>query len=744
MKMIRKINKNSALIIIITLVLILIPQLFWGKLFIVGGDDSRLYYIFPQQFLDNFVFKISSDNILGNIAGYSPRSFLAPVIYIIFLLKQIPFLNVQLLMYGLNLGLGFLFFYFFLGIWIKDKKNYSIYIKIIASFLYVFSTYLINTLYVNQLLAVYLVFTIPCSLYFFLKALEGKNIFLLLLSSLVFSIFSSTFNTLPWSAAVFIVLIPILIYEFWKQKKIFIFYSLIFSFVTILLNLHWLLPLFYSYFNKMGSVSAIDYYSSEQFKISSNNLIRAVTGIFGQLNIIFNERNTLFVKNFSIFIFLKEVFILTIVSAGIFIKKSDIIFRKYYLVGLSSLLLAFFFFSPSFGNWSVNLFIFLNNKIPFFSMFRNMYDKFSFALAFAYSFSFAISLVIIVNIIKSKKTIQLFLLLISIIIFLNASSFIFQTKNDKSTFNSISGSFENSFYDLIKYAKTLKSGSTFLWIPLNYPSYSYMQDVKNKEHFYFGTSPFSILTGKKDYTGYLSFGTGLEPNLGEKIFNAIERKDYFYVGKTFQKLNINYIIDNKEKLPNEAKDFLYSGNMLQIQNEEFRSSILGKEIKNFDSKFILYEINPKYRSNLFYLTDTIDNRYDEYKYVKFTQKSNSEYYITLEHIQEKQLLIFQDLYSKGWILYLNSNNKNILYQKGNNISLHDNFANGWLIDVNDIKRKFSNEYYTENRNGSINLNLILDYYPQELVYIGGGISIITALFIVFLEIFHLNKILKKK
>ncbi len=742
MRILRKINKNSALILIITLVLILIPQLLWGKLFIVGGDDSRLYYIFPKQFLDNFVFKISSDNILGTIAGYSPRSFLAPVIYIIFLLKQIPFLNVQLLMYGLNLGLGFLFFYLFLGIWIKNNENYKIYIKIVSSFFYIFSTYLINTLYVNQLLAVYLVFTIPCSLYFFLKALERKNIFLLLLSPLVFSIFGSTFNTLPWSAAAFIVLSPVFLYKFWEQKKIFILYLLIFSFVTILLNFHWILPLFYSYFNKTGSVSALEYYSSEQFKTSSGNLIKGVSGIFSQLNTVFNERDTTIIKDFSVLIFLKEIFILVIVSAGISIRKTEVVLRKYYLISLSCLLLAFFFFSPSFGNWSVNIFIFLNEKIPFFSMFRNMYDKFSFALAFSYAFAFAISAVIIVERIRNKRYVQMFLTLLLIIIFVNAHSFIFQVDNNTKTFNTISGIFRKEFYDLVEYTQSINPGSRFAWMPLNYPSYAYMEDAKNKGHFYFGTSPLSIITGKVDYTGYLSFGTGFDPDLGGKIFKAIEGKEYSYVGKTFQKLNINYIIDNKEKLPNEAKNFLYSGNMLQIQDKDFRNAILGKEIKNFGNTYTLYEIKPTFKSNLFYLTDSRDSSYDKYKYVKFTQKSNSEYSIVLEHIKGKQLLIFQDLYNKGWILYLNGSKNNILYQKDKNISLHENFANGWFINTNEIRKQFDKGFYTENTDGSINVNLTLDLYPQKLVYIGMTISIITLLVIALLEIYYLFKNIK--
>lgn len=743
MKIIKKININFIVVLIITIVLFLIPQLFWGKLFIVGGDDSRLYYIFPQEFLNNFVFKITSDNILGTIAGYSPRSFLAPMIYLIFILKQISFLNVQLLMYGLNLGLGFLFFYLFLGIWIKNKKDYYTFIKIVSSFFYILSTYLINTFYVNQLLAVYLVFTIPCSLYFFLKSLEQKNVFLLLLSAVIFSLFSSTFNTLPWSVAIFIVLTPIFIYKFLEKKRIFISYVLIFSFVTILLNFHWILPLFYSYFNNTGSISALEYYSSEQFKTSSGTLIKGVSGIFSQFNTVFNERSTTIIKDFSALTFFKGIFILIIVSAGIFIKRTEISLKKYYLVSLSCLLFAFFFFSPSFGNWSINIFVFLNEKIPFFSMFRNMYDKFSFALAFSYAFAFAISATILAERLKNRKYVFLFLVIVLIVIFFNARSFIFQMHNDTKTFNSISGIFTKEFYDLTQYVKNTESGSRLAWIPLNYPSYAYMEDAKNNGHFYFGTSPLSILTEKVDYTGYLSFGTGLDPDLGGKIFKAIEDKNYSYVGKVFQKLNINYIIDNKEKLPNQAKDFLYSGNMLKIQDKNFNNAILGKEIKNFDDRFILYEINSKYKSNLFYLTDDKNSTYKDYRIVKFNQKSNLEYYVSLNRVKGKELLIFQDLYNRGWVLYLNNDRNNVLYQKQKNISLHDNFANGWIIDENEIKKQFNKEFYDENTDGSININLKLEFYPQKLVYIGGIVSLTTLLLIFLLDSYYFLKTLKR-
>ncbi len=736
MMILRKIiNKNFLLLFLIFLILILIPQLFWGKLFIVGGDDSRLYYIFPEDFLKNFVFKISSDNILGNIAGYSPRSFLAPIIFIIFLLKQISFLNVQLLMYGLNLAFGFLFFYLFLGLFIKKNQPYNVEIKIISSLFYIFSTYLIQTLYTNQLLAVYLVSTVPCTLYLFIKGVREKNIALVLLSVLIYSIFSSTFNTLPWSMALLIVLVPLLFFVFLEHKKTFLFYSVIFFVFLILTNLHWIAQLVYSQFSDTGSASVFSYYSANPFRYQSGNLIKAVIGIFTPLNWVFNERSTNFLSTYTVFIAIKSIFLLFIILAGIVADNKDKKLFKYYLISLYCLALSFFFFSPSFGNWSINLFVFLNNNVPFFSMFRNMYDKFSFALSFSYAFAFAIAAIILLEKLKNKKIAIYFLSFILIIILINTRSFISPTYKDSNFSTRISGDFSKDFYSLNSYLKNIDDSFAVMWLPLNYPGYVYIEDVNNKNHFYFGTSPVSILAGRKDYAGYLSFGTAFDPDLGRKIFKLIKEKRYSEVGRILRLLNIKYIVDNKTSLPKEAENFLYSETTPKIEDTSLRNALLGVKVKDFGKDFSLYKINDAFRSTIIYLSDNSLNVY-MHNGIKFSRKSSSEYSIVINNFSGRKTLVFQDLYNKGWKLNIKGKKQSSKFKK-ENFSLYNNFANGWILDENEIQKSFNKEFYTKNPDGSINFTLDLYFFPQRINNIGIAVSAISFFAIIIYELRYL-------
>ena len=150
---------SKFLLSIIFFLLILIPIVIQGNLYYVGGDDTRLYYIYPEEFLNNFTFNIISDNTLGGAnTGYSGNTHLAPLfITIYFLKKALPFVNTQSLMYGLNYAFGFLFFYLFISIWFKTKNTYQFWSTVVASLLYVFSPLLVGTLYRNQLMAMYLI-----------------------------------------------------------------------------------------------------------------------------------------------------------------------------------------------------------------------------------------------------------------------------------------------------------------------------------------------------------------------------------------------------------------------------------------------------------------------------------------------------------------------------------------------------------------------------------------------------------
>ncbi len=57
----------------------------------------------------------------------------------------------------------------------------------------------------------------------------------------------------------------------------------------------------------------------------------------------------------------------------------------------------------------------------------------------------------------------------------------------------------------------------------------------------------------------------------------------------------------------------------------------------------------------------------------------------------------------------------------------DEYANGWIVDAESIKRTFPKNSYTENSDGSIDIQLTLYFKPQTYFYLGVIISILTVL-----------------
>ncbi len=73
----------------------------------------------------------------------------------------------------------------------------------------------------------------------------------------------------------------------------------------------------------------------------------------------------------------------------------------------------------------------------------------------------------------------------------------------------------------------------------------------------------------------------------------------------------------------------------------------------------------------------------------------------------------------------------------------DGYSNSWWINLNYIK-KLGPQYYKINKNGSINFELIIDYWPQRLLYIGIIISGLTVILFVLYLIYDALKKRKTK
>ncbi len=78
----------------------------------------------------------------------------------------------------------------------------------------------------------------------------------------------------------------------------------------------------------------------------------------------------------------------------------------------------------------------------------------------------------------------------------------------------------------------------------------------------------------------------------------------------------------------------------------------------------------------------------------------------------------------------------------NTHSLAYDYANQWLVDPKVIIERYESNYYSMNKDGSININLVLYYKYQSLFYY--GIILWSTTFVVLISLMARDCILENK
>ncbi|MFC1649097.1 hypothetical protein ACFL2C_00080 [Patescibacteria group bacterium] len=727
--------------------LLLLPIIIQGNQYFVGGDDMRLYYLFPEAYLKNLAFNIISDNTIGGAnTGYQPVTYLAPFYYtILFFKRVVPFVNTQYLMYGLNYAFGFLFFYLFLSIWIKTKNIYTFLAKFSASLFYVFSPFLIGTLYRNHLMIIYLISLYPAMMYLFSKAVLEKKYIYVIMAALIFSTFSTTLNSIPWALPLLITGVPYFLYLFVREKKSFLINAFILMVSFLFLNLHWIFHYINSNVNNSGIGGSLNYYSGDDFEAANTKGMLGVSRLLSPLVPILVKVDYSLKNNFSHVYLINTVFMAVIAAAGIFIARiKEKRITELYWLSLAGLLFSWFLFSPNMGNWGPAYFVKFAQAIPFGTMFRNMFDKFSLPLSFYYSFSIALSLIVLAKRVKSKRLINVVFAVTFIVMLVTSYPMTQKRGVLEGNAGTISGEFGEGFDELIYFLKDFENESRFLWFPVTAPNYVSVEDKNQPGNFYSGLSPLRVLAGKGDYAGRFSFLLPNDIYYGDRLIELLEEGRYVEYAKNLQRMNARYVIADKQDIPEGMKSYLYDVDRkyLDFQNDEYKKVVFGERIKDFGDTYTLYLINDDYLSDRIYLTDEFSEFPDTYEDLEYQKQSSYLFDVKAKNLDKIRGLVFMDPYYKDWTLYLIGENDKMPYKKGENVIVHD-WANGWEIDPNEIKRRFGEEYYDSNTDGSINVSFQLYFEPEKYdsdLYAITASSFAVLILVIF--IYFLSKIKK--
>ncbi len=736
------IKQRNVFLLLILVSITVTPLLFWGPLYYVGEDDTKLYYLFPSEYINNYAINIVSDNHLGGLASYYPQAFSTiPFIFLIFILKNIFFfLNIQLLMFGLNLSLGFYFFYLLSAFWVK-LSSFSFWLRIIAAFSYVFSIFIyftIGALWLN----IYLISVVPATLYFFLTGIKQQNVKRVILSAIVFSLFGNFLSNIPWLAGWILALVPFLLaFGFSFNMKIFTKYSAIFLVCVLLLNTFVIVHLFNVFTaapeNSLDMASRV---LSNTDKEANATLINAVAKSNRILDPVFNLFHYGLQRDFqwtSLPLYLSwyaklilvNIFLLSlIISAFFFLKRESTWDRIAFYTIFSGWLIALFMFTANVGDWGLDAFLFLNEKLPGFSMFRNMYDKFAFPLAFTFAALLGASAGILIQRISVKFK-SIIITLFFLAVFLNSLPFVFATnfkqpfRGTTNTYNSIK-QLDSDYVSLARYLQeTTSNGSHIVWLPIVANNYIAIPDDAIPNHAYVGPSPLQIFSGEVDFTGQLSFFS-----FGNQLMDSIVDQNFAETGRFLQRMNVEYLVLNDSVSTDLIKSSLYSyeraGDLIAVQsNKDFFDEILGEKIINF-GKYSFFHINPKYASKKLYLTDNVNIIPNNFSNLSYEKVSASEYKITIDNLTNTRYLVFLDPYHPLWQLRV-AESSNVIAKETHHRVL--TYANGWLLSSSTIQQNLSSSNYSVNEDGSIRVELILNFKSDSVTVPGIIVSMLSLI-----------------
>jgi len=732
------IKKSDKKRIIITNILFLIIAILligrcidfsFSKNFINGGDTAQAldYEVFINKGI--YIWESADSGIISAASLWTTLINIIP--FILFKMTGSFEISTNLfwiaIIYLLQLS-----FYLFYNIFLTKKD------AVIATFLTIFSLFF-SILFITPINYQIIGFLSFPMMYFLFYSFITKKKFIYCFLYLIIELVSyRSLNILILNN----LFIPILFLATSKKNlkidyKYFIKKYLILEVLTILSLLALLIGTMI-YMNYSIDNSILNKYNQESLQISNtynlNNIYREIIN-YGFLNNGVDEVTGIQSKDFSI-LFLKNpilivysfilfaLFLMSIISN----KRNNI----FILITLVIILFLTKGINPPF--MEVNKLLYSNNLYLLF--FRSGAQYFMF---------FLIPLMILFTFLNLPKNKGVYIVLI-LILLLNPliSSILYKPINKYWDSNLPEG------YNEIKTElKKISNSDRILILPItnHFVGYTSYQDGYTGPDRIYYLSEKNILT--KMYAG-------LTPDNYSKMINDI-KGNYSLINEYSNKLGYNYIIVEKDTINSKYYPIDNYRSIIEIID----NSMWQKEFEN--SEFILFKLkeNPfKKRIHILGSSSLVYEKVNPIKYHLYIYNLNKD------NIQ------FLESFSTGWKIYLKKNlssswcepsefynntqttecehtqkffegeELSYLYKEpifDNSHQMVYDYANGWTIDSQYIKDNYSSEYYQQNADGSIDIELVMYFKPQSYFYLGLVISLTTFILCIVYLIYDWRK-----
>ncbi len=741
----------------VVLLLLGLPYYLFDRKFFIGGDDTRLFYAFPELWLKHLGW--FSWFHLSGPGQHNPQQFIVPLLTVFSGLREIlPQLVVFNLAFSLPLILGYLFFQKMLLALLEEPSDSTParMAGILGGLFFVFSPVLWGITITTFLYSVWLIALAPILGFCFVRYLQTSKWTYVLGGVSVCMVLALAIFSVPWLLGILLPLVGGLAVcaMFFRLSEILRFLrgSAVFSIFIGLTQLFWILPFFMSLLEDSGSFVGVAMSAETQdtFRatvmgtMSRNNLFFPMINLFHR-PIAFDfdwPLKSVFESSYDKLILLNLIFVVIVVLALVLHRRvlSRRVRNSFY-VFVASWLVAVFLFTVNIGLLR-DLFL-RAGAIPGFGMFRNAYDKFAIGYVFVFSILIGFSLF---TVLKSSwgpwLRYRKYLLMAFVLALIAGAAPVRKVVNRRlwttpktATVISIPQEYLN-FMNQVQSA--VQMTGHILSLPFAYPAYTVIKAEKS-EAVYAGSSPVKVFTGLNDFSGLLSFPkhVALDFQMAIQTMNEEEVRNFL---KTY---NIGYIFLTKNVPRDVARSYLYTGfedqDLLNRKFEQwFTPQFRGQKlVQSEGGNFELWKIN---QSAPVLESDGL----------MFRKVSPVKFQLLLKNPTPGQVLTFNDSFSSGWSLYLGEPKgfgDCLNPVKDSTSDVTECGRESRLVDFEDIfflkqrpldwghvrsKNKVGNVWHLQGDGKELMITLY--FRPQNYFYLGSIFSILVFLILVALSL----------
>lgn len=706
----------------------------------LGGDSSRLYFYDPVNFLkNNSLYSLSPTGI----NAVEPNHYYLPFVGMIALLKRIGFSSYLLitLFNVVKLVGGFLGVYLIvkelISVWKPGVEERIIELSsILAGIFYIFAPNMIGN-WDKALMSHNQIFLNPFMFYFFLRFLLTYRYIYLFSALLISFIFAPNFALT--SAPAFFAFYPLafifLAFYTTLVRGKFIPWRGLFLGFFLFLGLHafHLLPQIVSLFD-LGSFANTRVFDKESI---AHEGIRYFLGVLPLASVSGN----ILLPSPVEWMKWMAIVIPAIVTLSFILNKNR---QKSFLLTGLFFLLTFFLLSAKITDTGVEFYKRLF-YLPGFSMFRNFIGQWAFVYTFFYALLFGQALALVLARMGKLTYLIITSVIVGILVF-GAWPFLNGELVNKVHWEAkgvrIAIRMDPYYEETLEFLRSLPDEGKILTLPLTDSYYQVLHGTNNGA--YVGPSTISLLTGKKDFSGYQI----LQP-FAEDIMRYSREKNYQALIQTLSILNIRYIFHNADPRIYEEKfpgfPYTYLRTSLPATQKDYEELINDLPVKLIykNGPFLLYELERNIYRPEFYVPKTVykekpslledfsyqsaylerDFLKDGYKTpevnLKIRKANPSRYLIIVENKTPNlpYLLVFQNAFHRGWKL-------SVFGEEPMSSEKHikvNGYANAWFITPDDTGEK---SMYT----------LSLSLQSQKYFWYAVAISTISLMLLVSLFI----------